>query len=675
MKKLLSSNTVNEVTGQQEKVQEAMLLRPSEQDNARSRLLTLGAEVGSALSKGGTLSEILLVCTETIAHYLDTTNVCIWTFDQNKNLLSMGAFAGQNIYSASLPKQIICQQDEAVSMKNKLIPYGFMFPPFTSRLYTLIVEERLVGVMVLFGNQSFTEEDDILLSWLANNMALGIERILVQQEEQQNQPENLLLHLTNQLRNSLDLNSILEIAVNEVRSLLQIDRCHFVWYFPHSQNPRFTITHEAQNSNLQSLLGDFPAQQSSVLLNKISNLEIIRIDDIVRKSDLDIETRDILTKLGITSQLLLPLKIHSGQFGAIVCSHSNGSRSWSDSEVELLQAVCDRVAIAIDRAEFYAQNRASTLAAQAQAQQLSAALHKLQHTQAQLVQQEKMSSLGQMMAGIAHEINNPVNFINGNLIHASDYIEDLLELLHLYEESYPNPVPAIQDKIEAIDWKFLVQDLPKLLSSMKIGADRIHQIVLSLRNFSRLDQAEMKAVDIHEGIDNTLMILQSRLKASGQNPGIQVIKEYGKLPLVECYAGQLNQVFMNILNNAIDALELRTIDWGLLTGKNYSQFSIQNPKSKIQNLEIRIRTEMLDGDKVVIRIKDNGPGMTEDVIKRLFDPFFTTKPVGKGTGLGLSITYQIVVEKHGGTIECLSEPGKGSEFWVQIPVRARASFN
>jgi len=672
MKKLLSSNKVKEVTAQQEKVQDARLLRPSERDNARSHLLSLGAEVAVTLAKGGTLAHILPVCAETIAHYLDTNNVCIWTFDQRTNLLTMGAFAGQDIYRASLPKCIFWQQDEVESMKIKLIPSSFKNLPLSCRVYTLIVEENLVGVMEVFGCKSFTETDDIILGWIANNMALGIERILAR-EALQNRRESLLLHLASQLRNTLDLNSILEIAVNEVRNLLQIDRCHFLWCFPHLHNPRFTITHEAQEHNLPSLLGDFPADRSNALVSKICNLEIIRIQDVAKESRLDIQTQEMLTNWGITAQLVLPVETHSGQFGAIVCSHCNGSRFWSDSEVELLQAVCDQVASAIDQAEFYAQNRASTLAAQAQAQQLSGALHKLQHTQAQLVQQEKMSSLGQMVAGIAHEINNPVNFINGNLIHASDYIEDLLELLHLYEESYPNAVPAIQDKMETTDWKFLAEDLPKLLSSMKIGADRISQIVLSLRNFSRLDQAEMKAVDIHEGIDNTLMILQSRLKANGKNPGIQVIKEYGQLPLVECYAGQLNQVFMNIINNAIDslesrfandALELGTGDWALGIGENYSQFSIQN-------LEIRIRTEMLDGDKVVIRIKDNGSGMTEEVKKRLFDPFFTTKPVGKGTGLGLSITYQIVVEKHGGTIECLSEPGKGSEFLVQIPVIAR----
>ncbi|MEH1826558.1 MAG: ATP-binding protein [Nostoc sp.] len=287
--------------------------------------------------------------------------------------------------------------------------------------------------------------------------------------------------------------------------------------------------------------------------------------------------------------------------------------------------------------------------------ELQKALQELQSTQAQLIQTEKMSSLGQLVAGVAHEINNPVNFISGNIVHASEYTQQLLELVRLYQEEFPNSGQEIQEKIEEIDLEFLLDDLPKILNSMTIGAKRIQQIVLSLRTFSHLDEADMKEVDIHEGIDSTLLILQNRLKAKPEHPKIEIIKEYGELPLVECYAGQLNQVFMNVINNAIDALDMCNL-----------QSSLQEIESNPS--KIIISTKLISDNRVVVRIADNGPGMTQEVKKKLFDPFFTTKPVGQGTGLGLSISYQIVVQKHSGILRCESELGKGTEFWIEIPL-------
>lgn len=275
-----------------------------------------------------------------------------------------------------------------------------------------------------------------------------------------------------------------------------------------------------------------------------------------------------------------------------------------------------------------------------------------QQLASQLVQSEKMSSLGQLVAGVAHEINNPVNFIYGNINPAHEYIENLLKLIQLYQIYYPHPVPEIKAEIEAIDLSFLIADLPKLLNSMKIGTQRIKEIVLSLRTFSHLDEAEMKAVNIHEGLDSTLMILQNRFKATSNRPAIELIKEYANLPLVECYAGQLNQVFMNILVNAIDALEESILS---------QEFALSKP-------QIRIYTEIGEDKKVIIRIADNGIGIPTNIYKRVFDPFFTTKPVGKGTGLGLSISYQIITEKHLGKLECISSPGQGTEFIIAIPL-------
>ncbi len=269
-----------------------------------------------------------------------------------------------------------------------------------------------------------------------------------------------------------------------------------------------------------------------------------------------------------------------------------------------------------------------------------------------------MSSLGHLVAGVAHEINNPVNFIHGNIHYADQYTQDLLKLLELYQLHYPNPALEVQQRTDEIDLEFLQEDLPKLLSSMKLGVDRIREIVLSLRSFSRLDEAEVKDVEIHDGIDSTLLILQNRLKGKGSHAEIQIVKEYGQLPLVECYAGQLNQVFMNILVNAIDALE-----------EGIAKEAGPTPDAPLPTPQIHIRTETLDDRSVVIRIADNGPGMPEAVQKRLFDPFFTTKPVGKGTGMGMSISHQVITEKHKGVLRCISAPGKGTEFVIEIPIK------
>lgn len=296
-----------------------------------------------------------------------------------------------------------------------------------------------------------------------------------------------------------------------------------------------------------------------------------------------------------------------------------------------------------------------------QAQELKEALRELQHTQTHLIQSEKMSSLGQLVAGVAHEINNPVNFIYGNLNPAKEYTQDLLSLLQLYQSHYPEPMVEIQDFAELIELDFLKSDLPQIINSMKVGADRIREIVLSLRTFSRLDEAEMKAVDIHQGIDSTLMILQSRLKDNDQRPTIEIIKEYGKLPLVECYAGQLNQVFMNILSNAIDALEESLVICPIFGENAQGVEQMTSP-------QIRICTQLQEPNQVIIRIADNGLGIPEDITKQLFNPFFTTKPIGKGTGMGLAISYQIITERHGGSLECFSQPRQGAEFVIKIPL-------
>ncbi|WP_236721466.1 ATP-binding protein [Trichormus sp. NMC-1] len=299
--------------------------------------------------------------------------------------------------------------------------------------------------------------------------------------------------------------------------------------------------------------------------------------------------------------------------------------------------------------------RESEARERSKSEELAQTLQELQQAQIQLVQSEKMSSLGQLVAGVAHEINNPVNFIYGNLGHLDDYSQDLLRVIHLYQE-HLKMNPEFQALSEKIDLIYIQEDLPKVITSMKVGTHRIREIVLSLRTFSRLDEAEFKAVEIHEGIDSTLMILQHRLKEQQNRPAIQVIKNYSKLPLLECYAGQINQVFMNILSNAIDTLEERMLKEPLL------------PK-------ITIHTSLIDSDWVKIAIADNGLGMPENIQKQIFNPFFTTKSVGKGTGMGMSISYQIITEKHKGFLECSSINGAGTEFVIKIPIYQHTAGN
>ncbi|BAY98762.1 multi-sensor signal transduction multi-kinase [Tolypothrix tenuis PCC 7101] len=382
------------------------------------------------------------------------------------------------------------------------------------------------------------------------------------------------------------------------------------------------------------------------------------------------------------SVLCTPILNQGELMGVLYLENQLTAGVFTRDRLEVVQLLTSQAAISLENAQLYTDLSQTTAELQqvntqlaayshtleakvaertaqlnAQTQELETAFKNLQTAQMQLIQNEKMSALGQLVAGIAHEINNPISFIFSNLSPATEYINDLIHVLQCYRQQYPQPTPQLQEQIADVELDFITLDLQKILHSMEVGAERIRNIVVSLRNFSRLDEAEIKAVDIHEGIDSTLMILQNLLQAKSERPEILVSKQYGKLPLIECYAGQLNQVFMNLIMNAIEAL-----DDAMIQGK------------MTDNPQICIRTELDELDKIKIYIADNGIGINDSIKPYLFDPFFTTKQVGKGTGLGLSISYQIIVDKHQGILECQSTPGAGAEFVITLPIR-RTRFN
>ncbi len=460
--------------------------------------------------------------------------------------------------------------------------------------------------------------------------------------------EALLNRLTTCIRESLDLPTIVQTTVTELSTLLDLDRV-------------FLGSYNAVTQTL-SLIGDSRMTED---LDQPIEFQTSALDDLADslKSGSTLQLHPVAPSdhaaLNLTagSYLALANPDQDGQTGFLIGLH-NGKLNPEDQD--LLRAVSDQLAIAVTQSRLYSQT-------QAQVDLLNQTLTQLNQAQLQLVQSEKMSSLGQLVAGIAHEINNPVNFIHGNIVHVNQYAQELLDLLHLYQLHLPQPPVPIQNLVESIDVEFISEDFPKLLMSMQVGTQRIREIVRSLRIFSRLDEAEVKNVDIHEGLDSTLMILRSRLKATATQREIQVVKAYGQLPPVECYAGQLNQVFMNVISNAIEALEASSSVDHESSRSDATQITPDHPP--IPQPTIHIRTEVISQHQIKICIADNGSGIPEAIQSRIFDPFFTTKPVGKGTGMGLATSYQTVIKQHGGRLSCTSTPGQGTEFVIEIPIQ------
>jgi two-component system NtrC family sensor kinase len=513
----------------------------------------------------------------------------------------------------------------------------------------------VLGIVYLSQQTScrlWTEGEMQLAALLAEHAAIALHHARRYGEAQrQAQIEQLFNRIQERIRTSLDIDTTLNTALSELLPLTHADRLGFG--VPESNSSTsFRITHQVEKREAKENQASeevLLAPLAPCLLPALSSQELTVIDN-TQSFELDESSRAIFQQQQIGALLKAPVWYQQTFLGNLLALKQE-PYLWTENETAAMEAVANQLAIAITQAQLYQQTQQQAETAKAQAQQMSQTLHELSYTQAQLVQSEKMSSLGQLVAGIAHEINNPINFIYGNIPYLANYATDILELIRQYQNYYPHPPAVLKELASQIDLEFIQYDLLKILESMQTGTERVRSIVLTLRNFSRLDEAEKKSVDIHEGIESTLVLLEHRLKLHN----IEVIRQYSQLPLVECYPGQLNQVLMNLLTNAIDALEVSSQD---------TQLGAADPLPAC----IQIRTQLLNSHWVQIGIKDTGRGIPPEHESKVFDPFFTTKPVGMGTGLGLTIAYKIVVQKHQGKFWFQSLPDRGTEFMIELPL-------
>jgi len=520
------------------------------------------------------------------------------------------------------------------------------------------------GYLVLLAQQPrhWSRPEREFLQALGQPLTVAIHQAqLYDQTRRQAQREQLVNQITTQTRQSFDLELILNQAIAQLMEALKADRClvHLVGDLDlaagelQSQTTPRSISEAAlRRHHLYEVCRDpFPPSidhfdpYGPITQWVIDHRQPVVLTDVTQDDRVGPHNPEY-QQAEIKSSLVLPVQAGGKLYAILYLNQCAEMRYWSDYDQQLAQAVADQLAISIQQAHLYAKTQKQATESAAQAKHLAEALQELRQTQVQLIQSEKLSSLGRMVAGLAHEINNPTCFIYGNLPYVENYFRDLLNLLQAYQAAFPEATPEIRTLQDQIELPFIQADLPQILTSMKAGSERIRAVVQSLRHFSRVDESGCKTVDLHEGLDSILCLLQNQVD------DIQIIKEYGSLPLVDCYPKVLNQAFMNLLINAIEALQ----SW---------------PE---QLKMIIIRTQLLKPDdatqpKVQVTIADNGPGVPVEIQSKIFDPFFTTKDIGKGSGLGLALTYQAIVNQHHGQIHCRSYPGGGTEFVVEIPLR------
>ncbi len=656
--------------------QKALILQMQQQVQLSNLLNQINNEIRSTLD----IEEILTSACRLLGQALQSSRVSILVKESNtdKTLVTRGEYNAGD-YPIQLGMKVPMTDNPhltaVVSQQESLAVTKFLdFPGLNQQTRNiaealeiksmLAVATRyqgemngIIGLHQCDREREWTEWEQQLLEGVASQLAIAINQAkLYSKTRRQAERESLLRLIGNQIRSTLDLGTILETAVREVRQLLQCDR---VIIYQFQDNWRGKVVVENMTVPWPSILGDMGADKCfrGDYAELYQQGRVKAINDIFN-AGLESCHVDFLDRLQVKANLIVPivtsrseedsiptagssnLKFPGKLWGLLIAHECGDTRNWQRQEMELLSQLADQMAIAIQQAELYSKVREAAVKSQAQTQQLQAAFQELRSTQQQLIQSEKMSGLGQMVAGIAHEINNANNFIHANLFHAQEYFQVLNEALELAGNACPEAAEAIVRINEELELDYIREDFGKLVNSMREGSGRIRSIVMTLRSFSRLDHAELKPVDLNEGLESSFMMLQNKLKTN-----IKIDKQYGSLPPVKCHASQINQAFYNLIDNALDALQ-----------------------SALKPGELTIRSWQSEPDWVTISVRDTGSGIPPEIQDKIFDPFFTTKPVGKGTGLGLSVCYQVIVQAHGGKLSCVSQVGEGTEFIVELPL-------